>query len=236
MTKGIKVSILIFILVHASIYGQRIGFDLIDDSKVSQWKSGTASDYQNVYHFGDSEMESDLILLFINNKYYAQIKSGEWSQDETIWKIKYENLSNVRIEGNKFYSDKTNGEFVFYDNGDEKIKGLKVYNSWSGLTEKGEYEIGTKSYPVDNYYNGKYKQASTRKLCREDLTGISKPELKIMRNEIYARYGFRFKAGGEMDIYFKNQEWYSGLYENIDEFLTEIEKENISLIQQIEKE
>ncbi|MBI2258009.1 MAG: YARHG domain-containing protein [Flavobacteriia bacterium] len=225
---------MISVLIPIIGFGQRIGFDEIDNSKVAPWIVELSSEYQCVYHFGDSEMESDFILIIENDRCCAQIKNGNWTLDGKKWIIHYENLINVRIEGNLFFSDKTNGEFVLYDNGKEKIKGLKVFNSWSGLTQNGEYEIGTKSYPVADYFSGKFIQASLRQLNSEELRKMSKSDLKLMRNEIYARYGFIFKSGGEMELYFKKQEWYLALYNNVDNFLTEIEKENIKLIQKLE--
>lgn len=193
-------------------------------------------EYQYVYHFGYSEMESYFVLVFGLDKNYAQIKSGSWSDGGKAWIWYYENLTNVRIEGNKFYSNKTNGEFVIYDNGQEKLQGLKVYNSWSGLTENGEYEIGIKSYPITEYYSGKFTQSSLRLLSKDELIKISKSDLKIMRNEIFARYGYKFKTGGEMDLYFKSQNWYSGQHDNVNDFLTDLEKANTKLILQIENE
>lgn len=227
---------LICILIPMIGFGQRIGFQEIDNSKVTTWLPKLTIEYQYVYHFGDSEMESDFILLFGIDRYYAQIKSGSWSDDGKAWIWHFENLTNVRIEGNKFYSDKTNGEFVIYDNGQEKIKGLKVLNSWSGLTENGEYEIGTKSYSVTDYFSGKFTQASLRQLSADELRKMPKSDLKIMRNEIFARYGFIFKSGGEMDLYFKKQEWYIAQHDNVDKFLTDLENGNVKLIQQIENE
>ena len=57
-----------------------------------------------------------------------------------------------------------------------------------------------------------------------------------MRNEIFARYHYKFRPGGAMDTYFKQQDWYSGQHDNVNDFLTELEKANIKLIRQIEKE
>lgn len=227
---------LIFSLISGLVSGQIIGFEKIDDSKVSPWIPKLTIEYQYVYHFGDSEMESDFILLFGLDNYYGQIKSGMWSEDGKSWIWTYKNLTNIRIEKNKFYSDQTHGEFVIYDNGQEKIKGLKIYYSWSGLTEKGEYEIGTKSYPINDYFNGKFTQASKRLLTKDELIKMTKHDLKIMRNEILARYGYKFNPGGQMDNYFKKQGWYSGHHDNVNDFLTELEKENIKLIQQAENE
>ncbi len=234
MKTKLKIIGLTFILISHIANGQRIGFDEIDNSKVTPWIPKLTIEYQYVYHFGYSEMESDLILLFGIDMYYAQIKYTTWSDDGKSWVWQYENLTNVSIEGNKFSSDKTNGEFVIYDNGQTKIKGIKVFNSWSGLTEEGEYEIGIKSYSVANYFSGKYAQASLRKLSPDELRKMSNSDLKIMRNEIFARYGYIFKKGGKMDLYFKQQDWYSGQHENVVKFLTDLEKENIKLIQQVE--
>lgn len=227
---------LVFLFVSRAVFGQIIGFEKIDDSKVSPWISELAIEYQYVYHFGDSEMESDFVLLFSLDNCYGQIKSAIWNADENSWIWTYENLTNVRVEKNRFYSDQTNGEFVIYENGQEKIEGLKIYNSWSGLTENGEYEIGTRSYPIAGYYNGEFPQASNRFLSRDELIRMTKRDLKIMRNEIFARYGYKFRVGGEMDSYFKNQDWYLGQHDNVNDFLTDLEKENIQRIQQIENQ
>lgn len=223
-------------LISKLVTGQVIGFEQIDNSKVTPWNPKLTLEFQYVYHFGESEAESDLIIIFGLDKEYAQIKSGKWSKNGQQWISHYENLTNVRIDGNKFYSDQTNGQFVIYDNGQEKIKGLKVYKPWSGLTENNEYEIGIKSYSIDDYFNGKFTQASKRLLIRDELIKMTKSDLKIMRNEIFARYGYKFQSGGEMEKYFKSQDWYSGQHDNVNDFLTELEKENLKLIQQIENE
>ena len=39
-----------------------------------------------------------------------------------------------------------------------------------------------------------------------------------------------------MDIHFRKQDWYIAQHENVTGFLTDLEKENVKLIQQIEVE
>lgn len=217
-------------LLNFEMSAQWIGFDEIDDSKVAPWIAESLKDYELVYHFGDSEMESDFALIVTEDKCYAQISYGRWSDDGLAWVKVYENLKDVKIIGNKFYSDITNGEFVTYNNGREKIKGLKVYKPWSGVPTDGDYEIGTESYKLDLYFSGDYTQASQRILTHEELKQFSKKELQIMRNEIFARYGYIFKSGGQMEEYFSNKEWFSPDYEDVSNFITELEKENIEKI------
>ena len=49
---------------------------------------------------------------------------------------------------------------------------------------------------------------SERKLSENDLVDKSKKELEIMRNSIYARYGYKFKRKDLLD-YFSQYSWYS---------------------------
>jgi len=79
----------------------------------------------------------------------------------------------------------------------------------------------------------KYPEASNRQLTSEDLTGKSALELKIMRNEIFARHGYKFKSE-EMKNYFNQQKWYKPMYDDITSKLTEIENANIKMIKQYE--
>jgi hypothetical protein len=81
---------------------------------------------------------------------------------------------------------------------------------------------------------GKYPEASLRQLYSEDLYRLSKYELKIMRNEIYARYGYIFQTD-DMRDYFNRQSWYVPKYTDVNPFISRIEKKNIELIKYFEK-
>jgi hypothetical protein len=224
------------ILIFASLQtaGQVIASETIDESKVNSWTPKFLMEYQGVYHFGDSEDESDLLLIFFLDKICGQIRSGSWSADGKSWIWKYENLKDIKIKGNKFTSDKSNGEFVSYGNETEKIKGLKIYKPWSEMPEVRQYEIGLRKSSSNNFLTGKFTEASFKILDEEEMAKMTKADLKLMRNEIFARYGLKFSAGGEMDQYFKKQDWYHGQYDNVDQFLTDIYKQNNTFIKQVE--
>jgi len=70
-------------------------------------------------------------------------------------------------------------------------------------------------------------------LRKEYLWGKNKMELRLMRNEYYARYGYIFKSQ-DLREYFEGQKWYQPLYENVDDKLTEKDKKNIMLILEFE--
>ena len=78
-----------------------------------------------------------------------------------------------------------------------------------------------------------YDVACERKLTEDDLAGMSKKELRLMRNWIFARHGYIFSST-EMRNYFEQQPWYQGRYSNVTSMLTDIEKYNINFIKEHE--
>ncbi|WP_161626110.1 YARHG domain-containing protein [Hugenholtzia roseola] len=86
----------------------------------------------------------------------------------------------------------------------------------------------------DFSYIGDYPQASLVPLSEGDMIRLTKSQLKIMRNEIYARYGYIFKTEA-MKNHFANKAWYQPTKSNVDNLLTPLEQANIALIQKYEK-
>ncbi|MBJ8082372.1 YARHG domain-containing protein [Bacillus cereus group sp. N14] len=84
--------------------------------------------------------------------------------------------------------------------------------------------------PTTRYvYNGFiFPDSDIRKLTSAELTYLSKEQLKIARNEIYARHGHIFQTK-DMQAYFSKQSWYR---ENpyFSGTLTNIESYNVELI------
>jgi hypothetical protein len=87
--------------------------------------------------------------------------------------------------------------------------------------------------PIQNY-PGNYPQGSARYLVPTDVTGLNSFQLKIMRNEIFARHDFIFKTKDMID-YFNSQNWYHAKYDDVTSALTEIENYNVDFIKKYEK-
>lgn len=116
---------------------------------------------------------------------------------------------------------------------DEKIKEKKREEE-----EKKDIEnfnngdpIYGKSYFI-KVFGGKYTNGSMGPLSKVDISGLSKSELEIMQNEIYARHGLIFKSKN-INTYFIKQEWYKPKFYNVNNFLSEVEKENLEYIENI---
>lgn len=69
-------------------------------------------------------------------------------------------------------------------------------------------------------------------LTDSDLYGMSSSQLRLARNEIYARYGYVFESN-DLQNYFSSQSWYSP-NPYYDGSLSSIEKENVAFIKSYE--
>ncbi|HHT7189559.1 TPA: TcaA 3rd/4th domain-containing protein [Bacillus cereus] len=114
----------------------------------------------------------------------------------------------------------------------ETVTALQTYNlpfQKKGVEKTVVYNV-TPPPPVTGYvYNGFiFPDSDIRKLTSSDLMYLSKAQLKIARNEIYARHGHIFQTK-DMQAYFSKQSWYR---ENpyFTGALTNIEAYNVELI------
>jgi hypothetical protein len=94
---------------------------------------------------------------------------------------------------------------------------------------KDDYDKAVEENNKTGKYPGKYPFASMKELTNDDLKGLSDADKKIMKNEIFARYGYIF-TDNEMKSYFSEQKWYKPKSGNVDNMLTELEKRNIEFI------
>ncbi|MCB0476890.1 MAG: YARHG domain-containing protein [Crocinitomicaceae bacterium] len=64
---------------------------------------------------------------------------------------------------------------------------------------------------------------------------LSLEDLDVMRNEIFAEYGYIFKSE-KWQKYFKQFDWYQPKHENVDDQLSEMDKANIKVIVEMQKQ
>ncbi len=110
-----------------------------------------------------------------------------------------------------------NAETETYDNTTE-------YNT----DESNMQQASDETNPVN------YTILSTRRLTEEDLSGLSKEELRIARNEIYARHGYMFKSA-DLKEYFGSKSWYQPIFNETSSLdLNEYELYNVDFIKRHE--
>jgi len=172
-----------------------------------------------------------VIVLFIvvcTGGYFAYVylskNTGEQGSNTDSGKEKQKIEEKIKSEQNTSeISGKTKQE-------KETLNNTKDLNDVSDVTGDSEADIkhDTKNFP------GKYPEGSKIYLDESDLVVYySKDELKIMRNEIFARHGYIFKTD-DLKSYFSKQKWYKPERENVDDLLSIIEKKNVATIKSAE--
>ncbi len=89
--------------------------------------------------------------------------------------------------------------------------------------------------PPPDEVPGDFPEAALRDLTEDELNGLSLEDLRLMRNEIMARHGYRF-SDPELAEHFKAQPWYRPVSDNVGDKLTPLEKRNIERIRWAEKQ
>ena len=68
----------------------------------------------------------------------------------------------------------------------------------------------------------------------KDIVNLTKEGLRVLRNAVYAKYGYQFKSTELLD-YFNQFNWYNAEFINVDDRLTEVDIKNIYLIKSVEE-
>ncbi len=237
--KPFKVLLLLLIINPVFSFGQILSGEPINVNSINPWLAAGSSEYEGLYSFGFSEAESELRIAVAGDLICVQLQYGQWKQesaDDIRWQMNYKNYHNVRIEGNKFFSKESNGEFVLYQGKEgEIIKCLKLFSPPTQTGTEGQYEIGIFRKQKSEDFPGRNMKTYFEVVDTEYLDTFSAKDLRIMRNELFAGYGYIFREEGEVGQYFAKQAWYRAERNSIDGLMTEIEKVNLKVIQDAER-
>jgi hypothetical protein len=110
-----------------------------------------------------------------------------------------------------------------------------ILTSWpEGFRGTGE-EPETEPPPVDKPAIT-WNDLSSRRLDRLDLSGLSKAELRLLRNEIYARHGQIFNSA-DLRAHFSRESWYRPRFKEVDDSkFSATLKHNVEVIRAAEKD
>lgn len=189
-------------------------------------------------YFGDSEYTStfddyDFLFYFEDSveEYYYKIT------EEGYALISWETEDDIDFMRHSL-SDTTNETAILteeeaYAMSDDDIIGL--YGLYTN------YDITMQDDPGNEDMDGDYgdfvlQYSDSRYYTEEELSNYTKEDLRIARNEIYARHG-RIFSSEDLQQYFNSKNWYYG-YLNSDEFnesvLNDYEKKNLVTIKTVE--
>lgn len=166
-----------------------------------------------------------------SNKITSQLgMGGEVLKNPATGKL----LMTFVVNGKKYYANVSEGSTT------EQIKN-KPYTITAAPTS--ETYKGNTIYEISNLtgYDGKdyvIPESGTRLLKESDIKGMSRYDLALARNEIYARHGRKFQTA-EYNAYFTSKPWYkinpNYNYSDDDSNLNDIEIKNVQMILSAER-
>ena len=112
---------------------------------------------------------------------------------------------------------------------DDKFNVLKYNDTIDGEAVENEFEEYFTN--TEKLYE---KNASIDELTSDFVSNLSKADIFILRNSIFARHGFAFRDK-QLRMYFEQFDWYMPVFGDVKDELTEIEKKNIELLLRYEQ-
>lgn len=158
------------------------------------------------------------------------LKFDDVSEDKENKKVSERDINEykkrIKDMENDVTSEESSEDLDYYDDSDLSEDDYdsdldEDSDNYSDSSEENEYVL---------------PDSAKRKLKKSDLKGLSKEELRIARNEIYARHGRMFDDK-KLQKYFDSQSWYEGTVpasEFSEDVLSSVEKKNVAFIRQFE--
>ena len=197
----------IAILFSFVIYGQ-------ERPKISKMFSVSPTSAQFAYDGG-----SKVFIVKANSPWKISTNTKSWGH-----LVKSGNTLTLTVDANTGQSSRS--DYFEIVSGERRIR--------ISISQTGNQRPIDNQSPKDIKQTYSYDIACKRLLREYDIIGLSKKELRIMRNWIYARHGYSFRSQ-DLINYFSKFEWYQPKYTEFPfNLLTDIEQRNIELIKRYE--
>lgn len=164
-------------------------------------------------------------------------KHGSRNQRPTsfAYNLRWGNFDN--LERILILSDGRNLDIAFTPDGIDLYNGIIHHEDDIDWVTRGQLLCHLSKTNLDQPVPGRWPEASTRLLTRGYLNADPLEVLRLIRNEIFARRGYRFSDPKLVSYFGKEGRWYSQALNNpATQPLSEIETLNIQLIKTIEYE
>lgn len=225
--------------------GEHIAYDMSNKITISIDKiTGNFVEGHSIVAGNDRPFSGS--LHFVDESYVFEVKEpgddkydGEFNfgigKNDSVISGKWKAYKKVETQERKYNLTKK----IFFYNPNNKLS--NVYVDWEKKKSKMvqvEYDGDVEDYLQEEYFATTQKvfnlNPSSTVLTKNDVENLSKADIYVLRNSIYAKHGYSFK-NRQLRAFFDKHEWYIPVHTNIKEELTEIEKNNIKLLLIYEK-
>ena len=186
--------------------------------------TGTLERTQSSYRFLVKEPGDDKY----DGEFHFTIMPGD-----SLLKGKWKAYGQIKIPARRYALSKK----IFRYNPDYRLEERTQYIDWS-RTKKRPGNIEGEEYYEESYFTTTDEvlryNASGELLTPKQVANMTKADIFILRNSIYARHGYSYK-NRQLRAYFDRQSWYMPVKTDIKGELTPLEKQNIELLLRYEK-
>ena len=206
-----KSGLILYGLIQYDMQGNayQIDFDWWGNYK-NDWGKLCDEGTEDNSDFVCEDVNGNRIVLLTNLNHYSKILGSKGDYQET--RPEYSTSWYVGFGGNIYY----------YIAGEEYTEVFRIRRTWG---DPDFYAMAINGYTEDEY--GKYVD--------EVLPSLSKSDLRLLRNTIFALYGVHFKSQ-DLSIYFDKQVWYTDEGKTSAEVqLPEHRQKLVEMIQNLEK-
>jgi YARHG domain/CHAT domain len=226
----------------------KILYDSPDDPKaglyLERWSNQllkSATDFYNKGNLDDALNQAQAISINSPNYDEAQQAIAAWNEEKKVadeinadlkkWDIDTPKqlLKDIRSQG---LLQRLEAEIQKVDDAIQAEKRKKSQAEAKAIQQTEEAAEAKRKAAWLNY---KYAWLSERAVTQSDLEGKSASELAIMRNSIYAKYGFVF-GKPEFQAAFSNEPWYKSTSSDVDSMVSLLERDNATTIRYFEKQ
>jgi hypothetical protein len=173
----------------------------------------------------------------INNKYWVKNGINVMGERNFGYTLMTGAKWKDKINSAKIYAN-LKGGLIFSDIKKEySTSGITYINNNKAMWEFKDFEPSKEN--GKGYFSLSFKrnlgdELGNRLLTESDLTGLDFWQLKVLRNEVYARHGRPFKTES-LQNYFNSTTWYKVNRNYSDHLLNEFERKNAAFILNYEK-
>lgn len=141
--------------------------------------------------------------------------------------------SIIEIKGNR-HEYKLENQFYNFET-QYRYLHISAEGKVTELSSDRHFDFTKYTFIDESHLSGhfaRYVEGSGYDIWESDHLTIE--DLDVMRNEIYAEYGYRFRSN-QWRYYFSEKQWYHPRYNNVDDQLTAIDKANLKVILKVRK-
>ena len=175
-----------------------------------------------------------LSLYFCSQSWYTPTVTD--ADSITLNSVEQQNLAVILAYEEEYGLNGANSENSAGDSDDTASEEFFPYEDESSEDYYRFDEDDDDAYDETGYDIFYLPNSSSELITNTDLIGFTEDELRIARNEIYARHGYIFESD-DLNEYFSRMSWYAGTETDQDNIeLSDVERQNIDTILNYEAE